>query len=217
MKRYEYMKIHRKFIPQDIFDKYELADKLAGDFVYVEIQKGMYGLPQSGRIANEWLKPHLEKWGCYECEHTHGLFKHETRPVMFALVVDDFGVQYIGKDNTEHLYECIKAKCTCTYEEEGDLCCGIKLEWNYDEHWVDLSMPGYVEKNLQRFTHIKPDKPQHAPHSCAEPIYGAKKQMAQVDESPEVSADKKENSTASNRSILILRESNRQHVISSIR
>jgi hypothetical protein len=40
--------------------------------------------------------------------HTHGLWKHDTRPISFSLVVDDFGVKYVGREHAEHLMECIK-------------------------------------------------------------------------------------------------------------
>ena len=69
----------------------------------MEINKGMYGLPQAGIIANELLTKRLARHGYYQAEHTHGLWKHTSRPIQFALVVDDFGVQYVGKEHAQHL------------------------------------------------------------------------------------------------------------------
>jgi hypothetical protein len=43
--------------------------------------------------------------------------------------------------------------------------CGIKLEWDYGNHTVDTSMPGYVKKKLQEYGHIKPKKLQTCPYS----------------------------------------------------
>jgi endonuclease I len=40
-------------------------------------------------------------------------------------------------------------------DEKGELYCGIILEWNYDLGYVDISMPGYVEKQLTRYNHNK--------------------------------------------------------------
>ena len=57
MDRYEYMKISVKLIPKDIFELYSLASLVHNGFVYVEIRKGMYGLPQAGRLANDKLVP----------------------------------------------------------------------------------------------------------------------------------------------------------------
>ena len=69
---------------------------------------GMYGLPQSGILANKLLKVRLATRGYEELPHTPGLFKHKTRPVWFTLVVDDFGIKYIGRENAEHLIETLK-------------------------------------------------------------------------------------------------------------
>ena len=42
---------------------------------------------------------------------------------------------------------------------------GITLKWNYDgERWVELSLPGYIEKTLARFRHPQPKIPQDSPH-----------------------------------------------------
>jgi hypothetical protein len=76
--------------------------------VYIEIHKGMYGLPQAGILANELLQRNLAKDRYRPTKHTHGLLKHDTRPISFLLVVDDFGVKYVGREHAEHLMECIK-------------------------------------------------------------------------------------------------------------
>jgi hypothetical protein len=150
----------------------------------------MYGLSSSGKLASDDLKPHLQEWGYHECPRTLGLFKHESRPSMFVLVVGVFGVQYTGQEHADHLHNCIKAKYKCTYDETGDLFCGITLKWNYRHRWVDLSMPGYVKKNLARFNHIAPDRPQNSPHPWTAPIYSTKQQMAEKDNTPKLNKDK---------------------------
>ena len=67
----------------------------------VEIRKGMYGLKQSGRIANDRLKQHLKKYGYVPCRYTTGLFTHTSRKISFALCVDDFGVTYTDKSDAK--------------------------------------------------------------------------------------------------------------------
>ena len=55
--RYEYMKLKLTDIPQEVIDKYKLEDKVTPyGFDYVEICKGMYGLPQGGLIAQQLLE-----------------------------------------------------------------------------------------------------------------------------------------------------------------
>jgi hypothetical protein len=58
----------------------------------------MYGLPQAGIIAQELLAKRLKENGYSQSKTTPGLWKHEWRPVRFSLVVDNFGVKYIGKE-----------------------------------------------------------------------------------------------------------------------
>jgi hypothetical protein len=81
--RFEYMVINLSSLPQETIDKYDLI-KLAQDGeVYIEIQKGMYGLPQAGILANELLQRNLARDGYRPTPHTHGLWKHDTRPISF--------------------------------------------------------------------------------------------------------------------------------------
>ena len=68
----------------------------------------MYGLPESGSLANKLLKERLEEHGYTEVDHTPGLFKHENRPIWFKLTVDDFGVKYIGEEHTRHPMDVLK-------------------------------------------------------------------------------------------------------------
>ena len=37
----------------------------------------------------------------------------------------------------------------------GNNYCGLKLDWNYQKQYVDISIPGYVTKGLHRFQRIK--------------------------------------------------------------
>jgi hypothetical protein len=78
----------------------------------MEIQKGMYGLPQAGILANKLLKKRLALYGYFEQPHTPGLWKHVSRLVWFNLCVDDFGIKYIRIENLQHLYDALKKKHT---------------------------------------------------------------------------------------------------------
>ena len=98
MKRYEYVKLHLRDIPDEIIQEYKLHEKATVDgYVYSEVRKGMYGLPQAGSLAQELLEKRLGKHGYRQSTLVPGLWKHDWRPVQFSLVVDDFGVKYVGK------------------------------------------------------------------------------------------------------------------------
>jgi hypothetical protein len=105
---------------------------------------------------------------------------------MFSLVVDDFRVQYTKLADAQHLLAVLKQHYKAiTMDWTGSLFCSITLKWDYTQHIVDLSMPGYVQTVLKEFEHAAPTKPEHQPH-CHKPLqYGAKSQLTEpVDNSP---------------------------------
>jgi hypothetical protein len=60
----------------------------------------------------------------------------------------------------------------------GGRYCGLTLDWDYDKWTCNISMPGYIARALQRFSHLPPTKPQHSPHAWQKPSYGDKIQYA---------------------------------------
>eukprot|EP00957_Ditylum_brightwellii_P210040 15364504-Ditylum_brightwellii.AAC.2 len=60
-------------IPEEIKQQYQLDKLVHNGYVYIEIWKGMYSLPQAGRIAHDQLKIHLQKYGYAPVKHTPGL------------------------------------------------------------------------------------------------------------------------------------------------
>ena len=183
--RFEYMKMPINLIPDEVIQFYNLQSKVKNGFVYMEIRKGMYGLPQAGILANKLLKARLAPHGYFEQPHTPGLFRHITRPVWFNLTVDDFGIKYVGEEHLQHLFNTLKQHYEIVEDLSGSLYCGITLEWDYVNRHVDLSMPAYVQKQLTRYEHKQPSKPQHCPYSPHPIKYGKDNQQVDpVDESP---------------------------------
>ena len=123
--RYEYMKIPISLFPEHISQQYDSRSKMNNGFIYLEIRRSIYGLPQAGMLANKHLKEKLAPHGYYEVPHTTGLWKHISRPVQFSLVVDDFGVKYIGKEHIDHLIRTLKREFTISEYWEGALYFGI--------------------------------------------------------------------------------------------
>ena len=167
MERKEYMRIPVKLIPHEFMETYNLHNRIYKEHIYCEIGKGIYGLPQAGRLANDLLTKRLAPNGYTECTHTPGLWKHTSRPIQFTLVVDDFGVKYVGLEHLHHLLTTLKQFYEIDLDMTGGKYCGITLEWNYHDRTVDLSMPKYVATKLKEFNHQTPTKPQHAPYPAA--------------------------------------------------
>jgi hypothetical protein len=116
----------------------------------------MYGLPQAGIIAQELLEEHLRKAGYTQSKITPGYWKHTWCPISFTLVVDDFGVKYIGKEHVHHLLQVLRQDYKIEKDWEGTryrMYLGITLDWDYTKRKVHLSMPSYVENALARFGH----------------------------------------------------------------
>ena len=87
----------------------------------MEIRKGIPGLKKAGRIANYRLQMHISKFGYAPVAFTPSLWKHATKNIIFSLVVDDFGVKYVGKDNTDHLIQALKKLYTVSINWYGVL------------------------------------------------------------------------------------------------
>ena len=139
MIRFEYMKLPFSIIPDKIISLYNLKEE--GGWVYIEIHQGMTGLKQAGLIAIDRLSRYLAKLGYTLSTKTPALWKHLTSNIYFSLVVDDFRVKYVGKDNADHLISALRELYTVSTDWKGTLLCGLTLNWNYTSGWVDVSMP----------------------------------------------------------------------------
>ncbi len=69
------MRLCLNIIPDIIIIHYNLCNIVTlNGWVYIKIQKGMYGLPQAGIFANQLLEKPLTTKGYYQCQHTTGLW-----------------------------------------------------------------------------------------------------------------------------------------------
>ncbi len=138
----------------------------------------MYGLPQASIIAQQLLKERLQKHGYHQSQMTPGLWKHDTCPISFSLVINDFGVKYVGEENAQHLLDTVRHYYKCSCDWKGEQYCGLTFKWDYKGKKVHLLMPGYVTKALTHFQHPPPVESQDQPYPHAKPNYGAKTQHA---------------------------------------
>jgi len=53
MDRYGYMRIKADLVPEEFKDLYNLHDKIHNGYIYMEIRRGCYGLPQAGILQAE--------------------------------------------------------------------------------------------------------------------------------------------------------------------
>ncbi len=93
---HKYMKIPLALFPEWTKNQYNLNTHARDGFVFLEIRRAVWGLPQASILANKLLQKRLALHGYYECVNTPELWRHATRPITFSLVVDDFGIKYVG-------------------------------------------------------------------------------------------------------------------------
>ena len=76
--------------------------------------------------------------------------------MQFTLVVDDFGVKYVGKEHAQHVKDTLEENYTVTTEWDGKQYIGITLDWDHKRRQVHLSMPNYVKKSIETISaHIE--------------------------------------------------------------
>ena len=127
----------------------------------------MYGLPQAGKLAHDQLVERLATEGYYPVQFTEGLWRHVWRPLTFTLVVDDFGVKFVGIEHANHLVKTLKKWYEVTEDWSGSKYVGVTLDWDYNKRTLETSVPGYVKSALKSLQHPAPAKPQHAPAKAA--------------------------------------------------
>ena len=119
----------------------------------------MYGLKESGVIAIDQLVRKIKRFGYKPMPQTPGLWKNTSRRRTFTLCVDNFGIQYFSKDDANHLIGAIQATYKFSIDWEGTQYFSLTLAWNYPKEYVDISMPGYMKKALNKFNHKPPKHP----------------------------------------------------------
>jgi hypothetical protein len=179
VKKLEYMQLKIIDIPDEIIQEYKLMSLVTQDgYIYCEITRCMYSLPQAGIIAQEPLEKRLAEYGYHQSKIINGFWKHKTRPICFVLVVNDFTVKYVNKEDAEHLINAINKYYPRTVDKEATKYIGLAIELDNTNRKAHIHMPGYLQKALTRFNHETPDKIQNSPHPHVIPQYRAKTQYA---------------------------------------
>ena len=88
--------------------------------------------------------------------------------------MDDFSVNFVGKEHVDDLLKTLHDNYTVSTDWEGTRYLGMNLDWDYDNCEVHVSMLGYFTEALKHFKHMSPRKPQHQPHPHVLLTYGAK-------------------------------------------
>ena len=183
MKRFEYMRLKLSDLPEDFVEQYNLKPKAdKNGQVYIEIRRGMYGMPQAVLLSQKLLEERLNAKGYIQITLVPGLWTHKWQPITFTLCVDDFGVKYTGEQHTDHLMAILQEHYTISHDWSGSRYLGMDIDWDYMRREVHLYMLSYVQDALKRFHHDRPRTPQDQPHPHIKPTYREKVQYAASDD-----------------------------------
>ena len=82
-------------------------------------------------LANNLLHTCLNKKEYFETTTTPGLWKHHWIPIQLCLIVDFFGIEYVGEQHIHHLRNVLKQHYEITEDWTGTKFGGINIKWNY--------------------------------------------------------------------------------------
>ena len=122
----------------------------------------MYGLKQDAILEYNKLVKHLKPHGYSPIPFSFSLWTRTSRPTHFCLCIDDFGVKYFSQEDADHLIESLRVAFKVTVDWKEENYCGLTLKWTYKNGYVDVSMPGYVDKLLKNM--IIQNHPNHNLH-----------------------------------------------------
>ncbi len=71
---FEFMKMPLSLFPSWMKEQYNLDRLAKNGFVYLEMHRAVWGLPQASILANKLLRKRLLPHGYYKCKHTPGLW-----------------------------------------------------------------------------------------------------------------------------------------------
>ena len=169
----DYFKIKSPKVPSGICQKYNISCD-SDDYIYFRLDKCLYGHAVAGRLSNKELVKLLKVAGYHESDLVPCLFKHETRKIVFSLIVDDLGVKHVNDEDVQHLIDAISPRWKVKHNPTGDKYIGMNLKWNYDpmNPSVEISNEETVPKSLARFDKENSIKRRKTPSKYVPPVYG---------------------------------------------
>ncbi len=133
MEQYKHVCIKLDDVSEEIIQQYLLQDKVDSEgFIFIEVRKGMCGLPQAGILAQNLLEKRLNKHGYFQNKAVPGLWTHDSRPISFTLVVDNFGIKYVRKKHALHLLNILKEHYEIAVDWTGNKFIGLTMNWDWD-------------------------------------------------------------------------------------
>lgn len=155
--------------------------------MYIKVVKRISGLPQAGSLGHDLFEECLNKEGYIQSIVVPRLWNYKTRNIQFTLVVDDFGIKCIKKEDIDHFIHLLEKYYDVTINQVGKEYNKIHLDWDYGNRLKHLSIQTYLEKALKQFQPSTTHQDSHYPQTPSK--YGAEPQLVEYDYSPPVGKD----------------------------
>jgi hypothetical protein len=183
----EYLSIPLRIFSDAILDELNLRSFIVNGCICFEVVKTMYGLKQSGYLAQQGLIKHLNLHGYTQDQWVPMLFSDSRSDLQFTLTVDDFGIDWddsASDADYDHLKAVLELKYAITEQKVCTKHLGMTLDYDRSAGTLSLSMPGYISQLLEQHT----DRPlsfQQTPALYTPVQYGTKgAQQVTVDPTP---------------------------------
>ena len=169
------------------FTPYIKTEPSGKTYVYCDIVRTMPGLGASGLLSQLRLLAQLYSFDFIQTA-TPCLFRHRTRDITFALVVDDFLIRYKDIDDLKHFSTCLSELFHIKVYPECVSFLGFTIDYNRTARTISLSYPSYIPDLLARLQ-IPNLKPRKSPCVYVPPVFGSTKpQVSFEDSSPPATA-----------------------------
>ena len=81
-------------------------------------------------------------------------------------------MKVFNEQDKEHFLQSLRQYYNISVDHNGTNYLELTIDWNYQQGYIDISMPGYIKKLRDRLSHLDPPRPQYAPHRWTQPAYG---------------------------------------------
>jgi hypothetical protein len=124
----------------------------AEEYVWM-LQRGLYGMKQSGRIWNQTMNGAMLSWGFtrLSCESCIYFRSSEKGTVICAVHVDDFLSIASSKEENERFKSQMKLVWSISDLGEAKHCVGIAIQRDKPKRAVYLSQKALIDKIIQQF------------------------------------------------------------------
>jgi hypothetical protein len=122
------------------------------DWVW-RLQRGLYGMKQSGRIWNQTLNAQMIEWGFTRltCESCIYYRKADTGIIISAVHVDDYLSIADSKEENERFKAQMRKVWTISELGTARFIMGIAVSWNRATRTVALSQTALIDKIIEQF------------------------------------------------------------------